>query len=83
MVVDLDEKVVTALRILEEQATSRKMPLENYLDLIVGAGPIGPGPDELTMEEFDAILDELADSTASHPPLPADFSRADIYSDHD
>jgi len=37
---------------------------------------------ELTNEEFDRLLDELA----SGPPLPrlaADFSRADIYSDHD
>ena len=83
MVVDLDEKVVAALRVLEEQAASRKMPLDHYLDLIVGAGPIAPGPEDLTMEQFDAILDELADSMPAVPPLPADFSRADIYADHD
>jgi hypothetical protein len=35
-----------------------------------------------TDEEFDRSLDELA-SDATLPPLPADFSRADIYTDHD
>ena len=33
-----------------------------------------------SLDEFDRMLDELA---LDVPPLPADFSRADIYLDHD
>jgi hypothetical protein len=36
--------------------------------------------DSMTIEEFDRQLDELA---LDVPPLPADFSRADIYLEHD
>jgi hypothetical protein len=34
----------------------------------------------ITPEEFDRIVDAYS---ISAPPLPDDFSRADIYSDHD
>lgn len=34
----------------------------------------------LSLEEFERQFDELA---LDVPPLPADFSRADIYLDHD
>jgi len=44
--------------------------LQNGSDLVVTNG------------EFEQLLDELASGPAL-PPLPADFSRADIYSDHD
>ena len=35
------------------------------------------------LEEFDRILDQLTSPVIGGPPLPADFSRADIYADHD
>lgn len=38
---------------------------------------------ELTLEDFDRILDELAAGSENIPALPSDFSRADIYEDHD
>jgi hypothetical protein len=41
---------------------------------------IAPAASGLTDEEFERQLDELA---LDVPPLPADFSRADIYLDHD
>ncbi len=37
----------------------------------------------LSLEEFDRLLDELSEGLPPLPPLPADFSRADIYEDHD
>jgi hypothetical protein len=37
-------------------------------------------PDRLTFEEFRALAEELS---TDGPSLPADFSRADIYIDHD
>ncbi len=36
----------------------------------------------LSDEEFNQLLDELSEGPPL-PPLPADFSRADIYADHD
>ncbi|QEH38801.1 hypothetical protein OJF2_74110 [Aquisphaera giovannonii] len=36
----------------------------------------------LSDSEFEALLDELAVGPGL-PPLPADFSRADLYADHD
>lgn len=35
-----------------------------------------------TLEEFRALLEQMA-SRSSGQSLPADFSRADIYDDHD
>jgi hypothetical protein len=42
--------------------------------------PIAPAASGLTDEEFEGQMDDLA---LDVPPLPADFSRADIYLDHD
>ena len=39
-------------------------------------------PPRLTPEEFDRVLKEMA-SGPPVPTLPPDFSRADIYDDHD
>jgi hypothetical protein len=39
-----------------------------------------PKSPKLTPEEFDAIIEKYSVSVGS---LPADFSREDIYSDHD
>ena len=36
-----------------------------------------------SLEEFDRDMDELADGLDDLPILPNDFSRNDIYSDHD
>lgn len=35
-----------------------------------------------SLEDLDAVLDELAVAPLNAPSLPADFSRADIYADH-
>ena len=78
MVIELDDKVVAVLRQLEAEGASREIPLEHYLKLIVSAGPIGPGPDDLSMEEFDEIMDELANETDRHAPLPDDFWRGHL-----
>jgi len=36
----------------------------------------------LSDEDFESLLDELSEG-AARPHLPADFSRSDIYADHD
>jgi plasmid stability protein len=50
---------------------------------VVDAPSVQPGRDEtLSDEEFELLLDGLASGPElSH--LPADFSRADMYADHD
>ena len=44
--------------------------------------PFLPDPAPLSDDDFERMLDELASGTAL-PHLPADFSRADVYADHD
>jgi len=43
--------------------------------------PIQSETSRLSGEEFEKLLDEF--SAPGCPPLPSDFSRADIYLDHD
>ncbi|MGH9838009.1 MAG: hypothetical protein ACREEM_04420 [Blastocatellia bacterium] len=38
---------------------------------------------QMDLAEIDRILDELAEGGENLPPLPSDFSREDIYFDHD
>jgi hypothetical protein len=36
-----------------------------------------------TLEQLDQWFDQLSQGLGDLPPLPADFSRADLYDDHD
>jgi len=36
-----------------------------------------------SVQEFDRWIDDLTAGLENLPPLPADFSRADLYDDHD
>jgi hypothetical protein len=72
---------------LREKANRRGQSLETYLEQLaereVGADAVATDSGgELTDSEFDRLLDELSDGPQL-PHLPMDFSRADIYSDHD
>jgi hypothetical protein len=42
-----------------------------------------PNPRAPSAEEVDRWIDELSSGLDNLPPLPADFSRADLYDDHD
>ncbi len=74
-------------QMLREKATRRGQTLETYLEQLAereaeaGATPTDQGQ-RLTDSEFDRLLDELSDGPRL-PDLPIDFSRADIYADHD
>jgi hypothetical protein len=74
--VQLHESVAAALA---AQARMHGLSLEDYLSRLAngGVGAVAPG---LSSEEIDRQLDELS---LDVPPLPPDFSRADIYLDHD
>lgn len=78
-------------RRLEDKAARSGQPLEAYLRVVLEAAagrvptpavetdetPVG----EISVEEFERRLDALTDGLPPIPPLPDDFSRADIYDD--
>jgi hypothetical protein len=83
-------------RLLRDHASRDGRPVEQYvLGLIErdaagpvsGLGALAPGlqtshAPAISNGEFEHLLDEMA-SGPGLPHLPADFSRADIYIDHD
>ena len=70
----------TAQRI-RAMAEAEGVSVEAYLNAIAA---VGPGPQTgMSLAEIDQILDELAAGSDNLPPLPEDFSLADIYHDHD
>lgn len=67
-------------RVLTDQAKSLGYPSpDEYLKSLLGV--VNGTSASLSDEEFNRILDELP--VDDLPSLPADFSRADIYADHD
>jgi hypothetical protein len=50
---------------------------------IADLSPAGRAPKALDIATLDRWLDQLAEGLPDLPPLPADFSRADLYDDHD
>jgi hypothetical protein len=89
MTVTLEDKAAAALQTLSQQAQERGLPLDRYLQVLADNSErvLGPAPQSvrrLSQAEFAVWLDALAAIVpAEIPPLPEDFSRADIYDDHD
>jgi hypothetical protein len=77
-------------RTLAEKAARAGQTLAVYLQQLAerdahgknGVGQAVSPPPALSLEEFDQLLEELAEGPTL-PHLPADFSRADVYADHD
>ena len=77
--IELDDKTAERLKSIAEK---RGMSIGLYLrQLAEDVAP--PSSERLTNEEFERLLDEASRGLDHLQPLPADFSRADIYSDHD
>jgi hypothetical protein len=77
--VQLDQDTVSALGAL---AQARGMTLDGYLRALVEEMTTS-GNGAISLDEFERGLDELAADLPELPPLPAHFSRADIYAEHD
>jgi hypothetical protein len=74
--VELDQRTAEQLRAL---AAASGMTAEAYLKLLLPASTNGTHP-RLSLDELVALLRENAFDA---PSLPSDFSRADIYNEHD
>ena len=68
---------------LAEKAQAAGLSLDGYLNTLLGLLNDGTALSELSDEEFEAVLEEFSRGSEHLPPLPPDFSRDDIYSDHD
>ena len=82
MTIEIDERVLESLQKLKKQADERRIPLHQFLNLLAEAVPTANDQD-ISDEEFESVFDELAKEPDVEQSLPPDFSRADIYCDHD
>jgi hypothetical protein len=69
-----------AKQILNE-ASELGVTVEEYLRLIIDQRNAKPETPEVSLSELDGLFDTLA--ATGLRTLPEDFSRADIYRDHD
>ena len=83
MLIEVEEKVANLIKKLRIQAAERQIPFDAYLELVAEAGDATSKNGDFSVAEFEKLLDELADGLPHLPPLPLDFGRADIYSNHD
>lgn len=83
MALELEEQTREILRTLEAQAAARNMGFADYLRLFAQAGQVASPGVEPTMEEFASLLEKVSEGVPLLPPLPSDFSRADIYAGRD
>jgi hypothetical protein len=69
---------------IRELAARAGKSVEGYLEELVESTAVGTtGTPPLAPGEFRRKLLELSEGLPPLPTLPADFSRADIYADHD
>lgn len=80
--VQLDSEAMEVLSALQLQADARHQSLASYLRMLASPNMLTPSR-PMTADEFERELDKLAAEADDSPLLPADFSRADIYLDHD
>jgi hypothetical protein len=81
--IEIDDRVALSLQKLQRQADDLAMPLHEYLDLLAEIASLEPNMPGMSEEEFDAVLAEIDQLPPAPGSLPDDFSRADIYIDHD
>ena len=75
-------------RLLREKARRQGQTLESYLQHLAeqdarSANGLYDPASQVSLAEFERGLDDLSAGLPPIVPLPADFSRADIYAEHD
>ena len=68
---------------LVQKAQAEGLSLDAYLNVLLGLLNEGTALAEISEAEFEAFIADFSKGSEHLPPLPPDFSRADIYSDHD
>jgi hypothetical protein len=69
--------------LLATQAQTQGLSVDAYLKMLLGMPEQRNALAELSDEELDTLMEEFASGTEGLPPLPPDFSRQDMYFDHD
>jgi negative regulator of replication initiation len=76
--IEIDQRTA---KLLQAKAAASGLSLDDYLRrLAESEAPLATAPDAA---ETDRILDELAQGGENLALLPVDFSREDIYANHD
>lgn len=83
MTIEVDDRTAKLIAQMREQARARGLSLAAYLETVLKADQGVKDPAPMSAEEFEQALRDLAADLPALDPLPADFSRADIYIDHD
>ena len=82
----LDQIKPDTAETIRAEARARGLSVDEYLKSLL---PQANGDDgsvdesKMSLREIDQLLEELAEGSENLAPLPPDFSREDIYSDHD
>jgi hypothetical protein len=79
----LEDVTPETAAMLHAHATAQGLSVDAYLRALLGLGSAENTLATLSEADFAALMEEFAKGTDHVPPLPADFSRDDIYSDHD
>ena len=79
----LEDVTPETAEMLHAHATAQGLSVDTYLRALLGLGSAENALADMSEEDFDALIEEFAKGTEHVPPLPPDFSRDDIYSDHD
>ncbi len=83
-ILSLDEPSVSALKTLGAQAAARGIPLAEHLRALAEwVARVDDAKPALDAEAFARWVAEIGAGGAGIEPLPSDFSRTDIYFDHD
>jgi hypothetical protein len=68
---------------LVKKARAEGLSLDAYINVLLGLLNAGTALAEMSEVEFEAFIEDFSKASEHFPLLPPDFSRADIYSDHD
>ena len=68
---------------LARKAQAEGLSLDAYLNVLLGLLNEGMALAEMSEAEFEAFIEDFSKGSEHFPALPPDFSRADIYTDHD
>ena len=68
---------------LAKKAQAEGLSLDAYLNVLLGPLNEATALAGMTEAEFDAFIEDFSKGSEHFPPLPPDFSRDDIYTNHD